>query len=595
MIIASLAPRAGTCPRAAVLLAACTLVAAIACPTDSARADTHAIVIDGDFSDWAGVAPLLVDSSGDGGGSGIDFGSLTVADDGRHLFLRLECGIETPLDEQNNIVIYLDTDANAGTGLSIAGIGAELEWRAGNRNGDFRAPGGGTTAIFHDAIRFRSSPTVAGSMHEIAIGRDTLPDGVSPLFLGSTVRIVIRDEAGGDQLPNASGGVSYTFDVGAPITTPEIPLGKEHPDDLRLVTWNVLNDTPWNAGEAPRFGRTLASIDPDIVCFQEIYNHTPAEATALVTSWVAPDPGGSWQGVGVHDCHLVSRFPIIDSWAIGNNLAVRLDASTRLGSELFVVVTHLPCCANESGRQSEVDEILEFVRRAIAPGGVVTLLPETPILFTGDMNLVLGPGPRDALLTGDIDNNASHGPDFAPDWDGTALLDVLPRLTGAPLGYTWRNDQSSFWPGHLDYWMVSDAVLDVAKSYVLHSGEMSVAARNQAAILIDDSTRSDHLPFVLDVRPKAPSTLPFARSDCNGDGAFDLSDAISVLLALFGGPLLGCVDACDGNDDGTFDLADAIFILDHRFSGGAEPPAPFPACSIDPTADALDCAAPSGC
>mgnify|MGYP002638764144 CR=1 FL=1 len=562
----------------------------------SAVADVHPIVIDGDFSDWGGIAPVSTDPSGDGGGSGVDFGTLKIADDDRHLFLFLDFGTLTPLDEQNDLVLYLDTDANASTGVPIAGIGAELEWRFGSRNGDFRPLTGGVIPIFHNAIRFHSSPTVAGVAHEIAIGRDTLPNGSEPLFTATTIRLVVREESpGGDQIPDASGGVSYTFDVGGPVPIGEIPIARELATDLRLVTWNVLNDTPWNAGEAPRFGRTLAAIDPDIVCFEEIYDHDPPEVTTLVSSWVAPDPGGTWQGVRTHDCHLVSRFPILGSWSIGNNLAVRVDATARIGSEVFVVVAHLPCCTNEAGRQSEADEILEFIRQAIAPGGVVTLLPDTPILITGDLNLVLGPGPRDSLQTGDIDDNATHGPDFDPDWDGTPLYDVLPRLSGVRLGYTWRNDSSSFWPGHLDYWLVSDFVVEVAHSFVLYSDEMSAAARAAAGLQIDDSTRSDHVPFVLDLRPVGPTAPGFARSDCNGDGGFDISDAIAVLGALFGGPALACVDSCDGNDDGIFDLADAIFILAHRFSGGPDPSAPYPACGVDPTADGVSCATPPGC
>lgn len=91
----------------------------------------------------------------------------------------------------------------------------------------------------------------------------------------------------------------------------------------------------------------------------------------------------------------------------------------------------------------------------------------------------------------------------------------------------------------------------------------------------------------------------FARGDCNADGGMDIGDPITVLGFLFpvGGSSTtpGCADACDGNDDGLLDIADAIRILGALFSAGAPPPAPFPGCGADPSADALDCAAFSGC
>jgi len=82
----------------------------------------------------------------------------------------------------------------------------------------------------------------------------------------------------------------------------------------------------------------------------------------------------------------------------------------------------------------------------------------------------------------------------------------------------------------------------------------------------------------------------FDRADCNSDGSFNIADCIYLLALLFsGGPEGTCPDACDINDDGTINIADAVAGLGNLFSGAANPPAPFGACGIDPTADALDC------
>lgn len=81
----------------------------------------------------------------------------------------------------------------------------------------------------------------------------------------------------------------------------------------------------------------------------------------------------------------------------------------------------------------------------------------------------------------------------------------------------------------------------------------------------------------------------FIRGDCNGDGGFDISDAIASLGGLFSGGVTNCKDACDCNDDGNYDISDPISALANLFSGGPAPTAPFPDCGPDPTADPLDC------
>ena len=82
----------------------------------------------------------------------------------------------------------------------------------------------------------------------------------------------------------------------------------------------------------------------------------------------------------------------------------------------------------------------------------------------------------------------------------------------------------------------------------------------------------------------------FSRGDTNGDGGFDIADAINLLTYLFGSGSVSCLSACDSNDDGSVDVADAITILAALFSGGELPPTPGPGnCGPDPTSDTLGC------
>ena len=94
-------------------------------------------------------------------------------------------------------------------------------------------------------------------------------------------------------------------------------------------------------------------------------------------------------------------------------------------------------------------------------------------------------------------------------------------------------------------------------------------------------------------------TIPagfFARGDCNQDGTFDISDAVSTLAALFilGTPEPPCVDACDVNDDGGFDVSDAVYGLASLFITGSPVPVTpgFPDCGPDPSDDLLECLTP---
>ncbi len=93
-----------------------------------------------------------------------------------------------------------------------------------------------------------------------------------------------------------------------------------------------------------------------------------------------------------------------------------------------------------------------------------------------------------------------------------------------------------------------------------------------------------------------PVGTPFRRGDANGDGLFNIADAIATLGFLFSGGAMNCADAGDSNDDGLVNIADGITVLGALFSGGGAPPAPGPnSCGVDPTDDALDCETYNSC
>ncbi|MBN1420907.1 MAG: DUF362 domain-containing protein [Planctomycetes bacterium] len=84
----------------------------------------------------------------------------------------------------------------------------------------------------------------------------------------------------------------------------------------------------------------------------------------------------------------------------------------------------------------------------------------------------------------------------------------------------------------------------------------------------------------------------FIRGEINGDGRFDLADAIAILSYIFAsGPEPGCLEAADAGGDGLIDIGDAIRILETIFAGADPLPAPYPACGYAPVPSDLGCAA----
>lgn len=84
--------------------------------------------------------------------------------------------------------------------------------------------------------------------------------------------------------------------------------------------------------------------------------------------------------------------------------------------------------------------------------------------------------------------------------------------------------------------------------------------------------------------------VPFLRGDANNDGSVDVFDDTVIFEWLnLGGEDRSCLAASDMNDDGAVDNSDVLCMLQWIFMGGVAPPAPFPACAVDPTPDNLGC------
>ncbi len=473
------------------------------------------ILVDGEVGDWGEVALAHRDGAGDGA-AGADFGGLWMANDEHYLFLRLEVGTELSLQVDNRLALYVDTDAEASTGLAVGGLGAELEWRLGSREGWLHG-GPEATPVEHAQIGLITAPTVTAGEFEIVLERRAMPGPERPLFGGETIRVAFADLGpGGDALPDA-GGVAYRFDDSPLPALPVISLARRAPHHLRFLSYNV-NNHLHEPRRQEAFRRILGAIRPDVVAFQEVRDLSAAATLRRVAPMLPHAVAGAGNDAGWHvargggeDNVLLSPFPILSTHPLGGSAGFLLDlASGRQASpaRLLLIVASAPCCDRERERQLELDLMMAFVRDARAKGGDLDLAPGTPIIILGDPNLVGEARQRRTLLTGAIVNLDQHGPSFAPDWDGSAFADLKPRHTHRPLTFTWYGRRFS--PGRLDYVAYSDSVLEAANRFVLFTPHLPRQALARYNLRRDDVlTATDHLPVVVDfVLPAAPAAPP---------------------------------------------------------------------------------------
>ena len=455
------------------------------------------IFLDGKTNDWNIPVPTYIDSENDG--SVYDFKYLSVTNDEQFLFIRLKITPFLKLLEDNQLSIFIDGDNNSSTGFQINGIGAELRFNFGTRDGTRYY--NGTTYISHSDIQFRGLPTVTDTVYEIAMGRQFIP----PANGTGTIRIFLIDGASnGDWMPNSGNTFEYTLDETP--TEPLIPteINREDTSFLRIMDWNVLNDGLLDPSRQLNFSRVLQAIKPDIICFNECFSSSATQVKNAVNQML---PGTNWNAVKLDDGNVtVSKYPILQSWLIypGHRITASLiNLPERFEKDFLVINSHLKCCGgqtNDDKRQLEVDATIAFILDAKTPGGVINLPLETPFVILGDMNLVGDRQQLITLLTGEIINTPLFGNGGPPDWDNTDLQDLLSRQSDKRTAYTWRDDPGSFPPGRLDYQIYSNSVINIEKDFVIQTEVMSQQRLNQYGLqLLDTRNASDHFPKVSDI------------------------------------------------------------------------------------------------
>jgi endonuclease/exonuclease/phosphatase family metal-dependent hydrolase len=158
-------------------------------------------------------------------------------------------------------------------------------------------------------------------------------------------------------------------------------------------------------------------------------------------------------------------------------------------------------------RQIHADTIVRWMRDIRDSGQSEDVADNTPVVILGDMNAVPNASlqPLETLLSGDIADEKTFGPDFRIDWDGTNMADANPSHNGLNHEYyTWRNDGEPFPPSALDRILFTDSVMTVRRGFVMNTMTMSpedlanLGLQKTDALYGRDPSYYDHLPLVVD-------------------------------------------------------------------------------------------------
>ena len=378
----------------------------------------NTIKIDGFFNDWNTSINTHVDDSTDS--QGVELLDFSVCNDDEYLYIKISFGSEIDLTEQfynpAEVLINIDTDNNVSTGFFVNNIGSEYGINFFDRFiFDDSDPNFVDTLSFYE-LDVVPLPTYSSDEFEISISRTLLSD---------TICISIREKIGNDFMPDNGSIFTYIFNnCSAPPTT-SVDFSKNDPNNLRLMTYNVLSNGLINNSRLDAHRRIFSSVNADIITYQECGNTNYSDVLSFLNTnsinypYIYPD---------LNSGNLtISKYPSTQSWQVSDKIDAELiDLPDSIYStDILILNGHPPCCGNNQGRQENFDALIQFIYDAKTIGGVIDLPFNTPISFSGDMNLVGYSDQYYTIVNGTISDTVTFGNGGFPDWDNTPLTDQV--------------------------------------------------------------------------------------------------------------------------------------------------------------------------
>lgn len=170
------------------------------------RASTYATInVDGDGSDWTGIAASY---TGPSGGT-VNINQVFVANDSDYLYLRVQFVSSVNPQLDSGLSLSIDTDNTLGTGFPIWGyLGAEISWsndsafdqRSGGWNDGWVSSANAAIGLYNSFITEQE--------YRISLSATFLDSTNVFPALGSTITLMFWSETGDDM---ATGPFTYTL------------------------------------------------------------------------------------------------------------------------------------------------------------------------------------------------------------------------------------------------------------------------------------------------------------------------------------------------------------------------------------------------
>ena len=523
----------------------------------------NSIKIDGFFEDWDLNTSTYIDDSFDS--EGIELLEFSACHDDEYLYINIKLDTEIDLTEDylnpSKLMINIDSDNNPSTGYFTNNIGSEFGINFFDKLifDDTSFPLVDTLSLYD--LNIIPLPTYTSNEFEIAIDRS---------LFSETIAISIKETISNDKMPDNGEIFNYSFDEFCYEETAQfVDFEKTDSLYLRLFNYNVLSNGLKNNNRIDEHRRIFESVDADIITYQECGNTTYNDVLNFLNTsqiyypYIYPD---------LNSGNLtISKYPSLQSWQVSNKINAELiDLPDSIYSTNILILNgHPPCCGNNLGRQENFDAFIQFIIDAKTPGGIIDLETNTPISFSGDMNLVGYAEQYYTILNGTISDTITFGTGGMPDWDDTPLKDQRCYFNEKNIAFTWDKSNPSsgdFPPGRLDFVFFTNSVMSVDKSFIISTEHMSESLLTENNLLADDTkVASDHFPLIVDYVLKtwncennscveimdgagAFTSLDSCEEECVIEPTWKCADGTCIELADESGPyisLLDCETECE--------------------------------------------------